>query len=310
MKTMMKVTNLNKKIESKTILNNLSFDIKEGEVLCFLGPNGAGKSTTINILSGILPFDSGEIFFFGQPLKKKRNDYQQQLGIVPQDIAIYEELTAEENVSFFASLYGIKGKELTKNVNQALSRVGLLERKRDKPKAFSGGMKRRLNIACAIAHHPRLLIMDEPTVGIDPQSRNHILTSIKEMKKEGMTILYSTHYMEEVEQIADRLLILDLGEKIVEGSLESIKENHDKQIQVLLENNQHVDIAAFYSVLGVKEVSYEDNLLLITSLTSINNMDKLMIEMINQQLHLKNMTVVENNLETIFLELTGRSLRD
>lgn len=310
MTIMMTIRKLNKKINQKEILKDLSFDIVEGEVLCFLGPNGAGKSTTINILSGVLPFDSGEVSFLGTEIKENMSNYQSQLGIVPQDIALYEELSAEENVRFFASLYGIKGLKLEENVNKALKRVGLLERKKDKPKAFSGGMKRRLNIACAIAHEPKLLIMDEPTVGIDPQSRNHILKSIKEMQQQGMTILYSTHYMEEVEQIADRLLILDLGEKIVEGSIDSIKQKHNKQIQINLENDQIVNVDKFYEILGVKEVKFSENLLTITSLTSINNIDRIMTELINQQLHLKNMTVIENNLETIFLELTGRTLRD
>lgn len=310
MTKMMTINKLNKKFNQKEILKDLSFDINQGEILCFLGPNGAGKSTTINILSGVLPYDSGEVKFFGVDTNKNKGNYQSQLGIVPQEIALYEDLSAEENVRFFASLYGLRGENLKESVKRALKRVGLLERKKDKPKAFSGGMKRRLNIACAIAHEPKLLIMDEPTVGIDPQSRNHILESIKEMKQQGMTILYSTHYMEEVEQIADRLLILDLGQKIVEGPIEEIKQKHDKQIQINLEDNQLVNKEPFYEILGVKEVSFSDNQLLITSLTSINNMDQIMTELINQQLHLKNMTVIENNLESIFLELTGRTLRD
>ncbi len=310
MTKMMTINKLNKKFNQKEILKDLSFDINQGEILCFLGPNGAGKSTTINILSGVLPYDSGEVKFFGVDINKNKGNYQSQLGIVPQEIALYEDLSAEENVRFFASLYGLRGENLKESVKRALKRVGLLERKKDKPKAFSGGMKRRLNIACAIAHEPKLLIMDEPTVGIDPQSRNHILESIKEMKQQGMTILYSTHYMEEVEQIADRLLILDLGQKIVEGPIEEIKQKHDKQIQINLEDNQLVNKEPFYEILGVKEVSFSDNQLLITSLTSINNMDQIMTELINQQLHLKNMTVIENNLESIFLELTGRTLRD
>ncbi|MGF2146405.1 ATP-binding cassette domain-containing protein [Vagococcus fluvialis] len=310
MTKMMTINKLNKKFNQKEILKDLSFDINQGEILCFLGPNGAGKSTTINILSGVLPYGSGEVNFFGEDINKNKSNYQSQLGIVPQEIALYEDLSAEENVRFFASLYGLKGEVLKESVKRALKRVGLLERKKDKPKTFSGGMKRRLNIACAIAHEPKLLIMDEPTVGIDPQSRNHILESIKEMKQQGMTILYSTHYMEEVEQIADRLLILDLGQKIVEGPIEEIKQKHDKQIQINLEDNQLVNKETFYEVLGVKEVSFSDNQLLITSLTSINNMDQIMTELINQQLHLKNMTVIENNLESIFLELTGRTLRD
>lgn len=187
-------------------------------MLGLLGPNGAGKSTTINILADVLSFDSGEIEVLGHDLTKDAKIIKRKLGIVPQDLALYEELSAEENVRFFASLYKISGRELAADVKEALEAVALYERKDDKPKTFSGGMKRRLNIACGIAHKPQIIIMDEPTVGIDPQSRNHILEFIKTLKKKGITVIYSTHYMEEVEAIADRLIIMNEGKIIAEGT--------------------------------------------------------------------------------------------
>lgn len=201
MKTV-EVTNLEKKYRDNKVVDDLSFSVNSGEVLGLLGPNGAGKSTTLNMLSTILKPDKGSITILGENLKTNIDFSKKSIGMVPQDLAIYEEITTEENVKFFASLYGLKGTELKKNVEESLTIVGLLDKKRDKPKTFSGGMKRRLNIACAITHHPKLLIMDEPTVGIDPQSRNHILETIQKLKADGISIIYSTHYMEEVELIA------------------------------------------------------------------------------------------------------------
>ena len=182
----------------------MTLDVFEGEILCILGPNGAGKSTTINMLITAMAADGGIILYNGDRMTQNSRAYKQCLGIVPQDLAIYEELSAERNILFFASLYGLKGIKLQKAVDMALDFAGLTERRHDKVKTFSGGMKRRLNIACAIAHKPKIIIMDEPTVGIDPQSRNHILNTIRQLRNEGATIIYTTHYMEEVEEISTR----------------------------------------------------------------------------------------------------------
>ncbi|WP_243135833.1 ABC transporter ATP-binding protein/permease [Acetobacterium tundrae] len=211
MNTIISVNQLKKSFDEKQVVKEISFAIEKGEILCLLGPNGAGKSTTINMLCGILGYDGGDMRYQGKNIKDCLNQFKRNLGVVPQDLAIYEDLSAEQNVLFFASLYGLKGRVLEEKVNKALDFSGLLERKKDKAKTFSGGMKRRLNIACAIAHEPELLIMDEPTVGIDPQSRNHILSSIKKLSQQGMTILYTTHYMEEVEEISTWILIMDSG---------------------------------------------------------------------------------------------------
>lgn len=205
----LEVKNLKKSYKKNKAVDGLSFDLYRGEILGILGPNGAGKSTTINILSTILKKDEGEIKYLGEELEKNLKQIKQNLGVVPQDLAIYEDISAYKNIEFFASLYGIKKEELKNAVEEALKFVGLEERKDDKPKTYSGGMKRRLNIAIAIAHKPKILILDEPTVGIDPQSRNHILSSIQKLRKEGTTVIYTTHYMEEIEEIADRVIIMD-----------------------------------------------------------------------------------------------------
>ena len=222
MKKILEVKNINKSYQHNKAINNLSFNVYDGEILGLLGPNGAGKSTTINILSTLLTSDTGTINIFNLPLTSHSNKIKAQLGIVPQEIALYEDISAYHNVAFFASLYGVKKKDLPKQVMNALTFVGLSDKKNDDPRTFSGGMKRRLNIACAIAHNPKLLILDEPTVGIDPQSRNYILSSLKELKEKGTTIIYTTHYMEEVEEIADRIVIMDRGTKIAEGTLKEL----------------------------------------------------------------------------------------
>ena len=229
MEKVIEVKNLKKSYKSNKAVDGLSFDLYRGEILGILGPNGAGKSTTINILSTILKKDDGEILYFGAPIEKRIREVKSKLGIVPQDLAIFEDIPAYKNITFFASLYGIKGEKLKEAANYALEFVGLEERKDDKPKTYSGGMKRRLNIACSIAHRPEILILDEPTVGIDPQSRNHILEDLKRLKNEGTTIIYTTHYMEEIEQIADRVIIVDNGKKIEEGTIGELLDKYSEE---------------------------------------------------------------------------------
>ena len=228
MTKVLQVKQLKKAYKKNQALDGISFDMYEGEILGVLGPNGAGKSTMINILSTILKKDEGEILYFGKPMEKNEKEIKKNLGIVPQDLAIYEDISAYRNIKFFASLYGLKKQALEEAVTEALTFVGLEERKNDKPKTYSGGMKRRLNIACSIAHKPKILILDEPTVGIDPQSRNHILSSLLQLKKTGTTILYTTHYMEEIEEIADRVIIMDKGRKIEEGTLPELLKKYEE----------------------------------------------------------------------------------
>ncbi len=223
METILRTQDLTKKYDNKVVVDNLNLEIKEGEIFGLLGPNGAGKSTTMNMICGIVRPTLGEVEFMGKDFRKNRRDLLDQVGYIPQDLAIHGNLKAWENVELFTSLYGIKGKLLTERINESLEYVGLLEKKNEYAKKFSGGMKRRLNIACAIGHHPKLLIFDEPTVGIDPQSRNFILDKIKESNKNGATVIYTSHYMEEVEAICTKIAIMDNGKLIATGTSEELK---------------------------------------------------------------------------------------
>ncbi|KAJ51667.1 ABC-2 type transport system ATP-binding protein [Clostridium tetanomorphum] len=312
MENIIEVKNLEKSYKGKKAVKGISFCVGKGEVLGFLGPNGAGKSTTINILSTALGYDGGDIKFLGSKVDEDVIRVKRNIGVVPQDLAIYEDISTEKNVKFFASLYNLKGKELQHRVEEALKFVGLYEKRMDKPKTFSGGMKRRLNIACAILHNPKLIIMDEPTVGIDPQSRNHILNSIKELQKRGTTIIYTTHYMEEVEEIADRIIIMDNGQIIAEGTKEELKrEIEDERIYSIdIANTEELKKEDFFKIEGVKDVVISEGTVKIKSLNTVENLDKLILTMMNKQCKIQNITSTLASLEMVFLNLTGKSLRD
>lgn len=303
----LEVNGLKKKYTTNYVVNGISFEVNKGEILGFLGPNGAGKSTTINILSTALRATEGKIKFMGKYISENKSS----LGIVPQSLAIFENIPAIENVKYFASFYGIKGEELKRKSEEALDMVGLLDRAKDLPKTYSGGMKRRLNIACALAHGPKLLILDEPTVGIDPQSRNHILESIKTLRKRGATIIYTTHYMEEVEAICDRVLIMDRGLVIAEGTLKELKESMEESTvyNISGEGIENIEKTFFDSIEGVNNVEVKDSLIVSTRKDS-NNLDKIILKLINEKVKIKNIVTEEQNLETIFLNLTGRNLRN
>ncbi|MBG9791335.1 antibiotic ABC transporter ATP-binding protein [Paenibacillus dendritiformis] len=308
----LQVTGLEKRFNDFRALQDISFEIFPGEIVCFLGPNGAGKSTTINILAALLRYDGGEIRFQGERVEKHPARFKKSLGIVPQDIAIYENIPAEANVKFFAALYGLRGEPLQRAAEEALGFVGLSGRKREKPKTFSGGMKRRLNIACAIAHKPRFIIMDEPTVGIDPQSRNHILESIKALRDEGASIIYTTHYMEEVEEIATRIIIIDHGRMIASGTKDELKEQlgEEKLYDVEVEDASVADPDELYRIDGVKNVYADNNRIRITTLKGIENLDKIIALLMSRGMKIINLTSASASLEMVFLKLTGRTLRD
>ncbi len=223
MGTILKTKDLTKKYDGNVVVDNLNLEIEEGEIFGLLGPNGAGKSTTMNMICGIVRPTLGSVEFMEQDFQKNRKKLIENLGYIPQDLAIHGNLKAWENVELFTSLYGIKGAELKERIDESLEYVGLIDKRNDYAKTFSGGMKRRLNIACAIGHHPKLLIFDEPTVGIDPQSRNFILEKIKASNKNGATIIYTSHYMEEVEAICTKIAIMDNGKVIATGTSEELK---------------------------------------------------------------------------------------
>lgn len=313
MENLLEVKKLSKTYKNgRKALDNLNFHVTKGEILGFLGPNGAGKSTTINILSTLLQSDEGEIIFFNDE-NLSIKDVKKQLGIVPQELAIYEDITAAQNVKFFASLYGVKKSEINEKVENALKKVGLEDRKDDKPSTFSGGMKRRLNIACAIAHNPKLIIFDEPTVGIDPQSRNHILDSIKQLRAEGATIIYTTHYMEEVQQICDRVIIMDGGAVLLNDSLDDILEyysNSNYQVRVDKQVSPAV-LDEIRELTNVEILKQKDEFEIIFSMCedsmSINSVLEILIKF---NLNITSITMVKRNLEDVFLLLTGKNLRD
>lgn len=312
MDSIIRVEGLEKSYKKTKAVQGITFDVKQGEILCLLGPNGAGKSTAINILITALKGDKGKIYFKGEELGKDTRNYRASLGVVPQELALYEELSAEKNVAFFAELYGVGRKERTARVDEALKFVGLLDKKKDKAKTFSGGMKRRLNIACAIAHNPKIIILDEPTVGIDPQSRNHILNSIKELRDKGATVVYTTHYMEEVEEISTRIIIMDHGKIIAEGTKEALKEKLAEEKQYLIEVDEadNLEKDELYKIAGVKNVDIEGNRIRMSVIKGIDNLDKIISMLIGSKLKINNVTNEEASLETVFLKLTGRTLRN
>lgn len=220
--TVLKLSGLSKKFDSRTAVDHISLEIHEGEIFGLLGPNGAGKSTTLNMVCSLLKPTSGSIEVFGMDAAKNMKPIKRRIGYIPQDLAIHGNLKAWENVELFTSLYGIRGRELRSAVDESLEFVGLFDRRGSYAKTFSGGMKRRLNIACAIGHKPDLMIFDEPTVGIDPQSRNFILEKIKEANQKGATVIYTSHYMEEVEAICTRIAIMDNGRIIATGTRDEL----------------------------------------------------------------------------------------
>jgi len=223
MSYLLEVKELSKTYGEKKVVDKLSFHVNSGEILGLIGPNGAGKSTTIKMIIDVEEKGEGEIQYQGEATGKDMRKFKKSIGVVPQDLALYDDLNAYDNVSFFCSLYGYSGKELKDRVKEALDFVGLWDRRKELPAKFSGGMKRRLNIACSIAHSPKLLIMDEPTVGIDPQSRNHIMEAIRSLNTCGTSVIYVSHYMEEIEAICNRIVIMDHGNVIEDMEKEKLK---------------------------------------------------------------------------------------
>lgn len=308
--SIVKAQDLIKRYGDFLALDNVNMEIEEGEILGLLGPNGAGKSTFINTITSIMPFDSGIVELFGKNIKKDLKHIKPYIGIVPQELSVYYDISAYENVSFFASLYGFRGQQLKDQVKQALDFTGLWDRRKDKPKAFSGGMKRRLNIACAIAHNPKLIIMDEPTVGIDPQSRNHILESVRQLNRQGATVIYTTHYMEEVEALCNRVEIIDQGKVIVKGTIRELKEmvSNENTIQIELSSSNFTIVDAVRKISGVKEAFLENNVLMIVTVSK--NIEEITGCIQGSGGIIEGINMKQCSLEDVFLTLTGRTLRD
>lgn len=299
-----------KEYDKNVAVNGIDLNVKKGEIYGILGPNGAGKSTLIGMICGLVKKDSGEIIYEEDTNNIKK--WKENIGIVPQDFALYWDLTAEENVKFFCSLYGYKGEELKRRVEKVLEFVGLTDVKNKVASSYSGGMKRRLNIACAIAHSPKLIIMDEPTVGIDPQSRNHVLESVKKLRDDGATVIYTSHYMQEVDELCDRIAIVDKGKIIAEGTSEELKYLvSNKKIYYLTLNKEISGIEEkLKEVSGISNVTFEEGKYRIETLKSTNLIYKI-VEIVSQMgVEILNISNEEVTLEHVFLALTGKKLRD
>lgn len=310
---MVSVRNISKKFKDIQAIKNISLDIPQGVIFGLLGPNGAGKSTTINIISGLLVQDLGEVEIMGSTLKNNEKYIKSNMGVCFQDIVVFDDLTVEENLEYFGRMYGLKGAKLKKNIEETLEFIKLTEHRKKRPKKFSGGMKRRLNIGCAIIHKPQLLILDEPTVGIDVQSRNHILESIIQLNKNGYTIIYTSHYLEEVEQICDQIAIVDSGEVIASGSIEEIIEQHSLEnlIEVVLLNTIEDDLVKTISNLnGVNTCDAEDNKIIIKTSREYSDISQIVQIVSKSENPIQAITMKKSNLEDVFLSLTGKSLRD
>ncbi|WP_297632393.1 ABC transporter ATP-binding protein [uncultured Clostridium sp.] len=307
-----KLEGLGKSFGDFVAVDNITIDIKEGEIYGLLGPNGAGKSTTIGIICGLLRPSKGKISILDTDVTKSMKNMNKEIGLVPQEIALYGDLTACENLKFFGELYGLRGKELGNKIEEVLEFIGLTDVKNKKANEFSGGMKRRLNIGCALVHSPKIVIMDEPTVGIDPQSRNHILESVRKLNKKGVTVVYTTHYMEEVETICERIAIIDKGRVIAEGSKDDLKNiiSDTHLLSLTLSNIEEINEEEIHFINGVTKVSIKDNVLEISSSKEINNLNKIIEYVGSKNTEILNIEQKAVTLETVFLALTGRKLRD
>ena len=306
----LQIENLHKKYDNFYALKGVDLSIEKGEIYGLLGPNGAGKSTLIKTISGLEKKTEGTITF--EENEKNINKYKKHIGLLPQDLAIYLDFTAKENISFFCSLYGYKGKELKQRVDKALEFVGLTEVKDKKAKEFSGGMKRRLNMGCAIAHSPSLIIMDEPTVGIDPQSRNHILESVKRLNEEGSTIIYTSHYMEEVEELCNNISIMDNGKIIASGSKEYLKSNlvNYNVYTINLKSKLHNIEKYINKIDGVQKIEIVNNEIKCYYSKDTNILQKLINTISNHSGVIENIKNEVLTLESVFLPLTGKKRRD
>lgn len=312
MENIIEVKNLTKEYKKLKAIDNLSFEVHEGEILGLLGPNGSGKSTTINCILSLLNFDKGEIKIFGKEMKPDAYDIKAKLGVVFQDVAVFEELTVYENIDYFCGLY-IKDKKIRKQyIEEAIELVGLEEFKKFHPKQLSGGLLRRLNIACGIAHKPKLIFLDEPTVAVDPQSRNNILDGIKKLRDNGATIVYTTHYMEEVEILCDRIIILDKGHILASGTCDELKEltKIEEKITVEVNGLEQKYIDEIKKIDNVDEVTYHSNILIVTYKKGKNNIVELMEYLKKESIKYNKIYLDRPTLNDVFLELTGKELRD
>jgi len=310
--TLLKVDSLYKSFGSTKAVDGISFEVERGEVFGLLGPNGAGKSTTISMVSTLIPPTKGEVLFEGVNIFKEPKSLRRSLGVVPQDIALYPTLTGYENLTFWGNMYNLKGAGLKKRIDEVAEVIGLNGRMKDRVDKYSGGMKRRLNIGAALLHKPELLIMDEPTVGIDPQSRNHILDTVLELNRQGMTIIYTSHYMEEAEYLCSRICIMDQGKIITSGTQEELVEliKGEMQVSLKLDRIDRDILGRLRSINGVAKAELLQDEIAVSG----KNVDIILADIIAKVTEhgrrISSIDVKKPNLEAVFLHLTGKALRD
>lgn len=312
MKKIIEVKNLTKEYKELKAIDDLSFDVEKGEIFGLLGPNGSGKSTTINCILQLLNFNQGTIKIFGKKMMPNSYEIKEKIGVVFQDVAVFDELTVYENIDYFCGLY-VKDKKVRKKyVQDAIDLVGLNEFIKFHPKKLSGGLLRRLNIACGIAHKPKLIILDEPTVAVDPQSRNNILEGIKKLRDRGATIIYTTHYMEEVEILCDRIMILDKGKILASGKLDELKQLAKIEEKITVEVNELTkeQLSKIKELKNVEEIFYDQTNLVVTYKKGSNNIVKFMDYLNKEKITYNKIFSERPTLNDVFLELTGKDLRD
>jgi ABC-2 type transport system ATP-binding protein len=309
---MIEVERLSKSFGSLQAVDEVSLEVRDGEIFGLLGPNGAGKTTTINMICGVLRPDAGRVTVDGHDIWLEPRRVKQALGVVPQEIVVYEDLTARDNLAFWGSLYGLGGAELKRRIDEILSRVGLAERARERVKQFSGGMKRRLNLCMGLLHRPKFLLLDEPTVGIDPQARLNILEVIRDVASAGTTVLYTTHYMDEAEELCDRIAIIDHGKILTQGTLDELTRMAGEGQVVRLtgdfdESSAHQRLGG---IAGVKVHAVEDGRAVLSVLADGPGLTSVLPELFGAGLGVDDVSIQQPSLQSVFIRLTGRELRD
>ncbi|BBM17169.1 ABC transporter ATP-binding protein [Enterococcus avium] len=309
---MIKIENLVKHYGKFKALDHLDLQVEKGDILGLLGPNGSGKSTTINCVLSLLSYDSGSIKIFGEEMGPEKYNIKQKIGVVPQEIALFEELNVTDNIQYFCGLYIQEKAKREQYVEEVIQLVGLEEFRKFYPKQLSGGLKQRLNIACGIVHKPELIFLDEPTVAVDPQSRNKILDSIKELNRQGATIVYTTHYMEEVEILCNNIVIIDQGKVIAEGTKEQLKNRVRENEKLVIEapGLREEQIQLIGKMSNVIEAVYDETYLTVTT----KAMKETLLPILNyfeiEKISYTNIHTLEATLNDVFLEITGKELRD
>lgn len=306
------VTNLHKSFGETKAVQGVDFSVQQGEIYSLLGPNGAGKTTTISMLSCLLRPDEGDARIMGHSIREDPMGVKSVLGFVPQEIALYEDLTARENLTFWGKMYGLRGANLKTRVDEVLDVIGLQDRAKERVGKYSGGMKRRVNIGVALLHKPQVIYMDEPTVGIDPQSRRNILDSVVDLKRQGMTVLYTTHYMEEAQELSDHIGIVDHGKMIANGTHEDLVKlvGEQTRIDLTLDMDASNVLDEWRALEGVSQVSAENGLVTVLAGDSNEVLPRLFDVTNRLSARITSVDIQEPNLETVFLHLTGRALRD